>query len=57
MVERREPDPASEWLLFESHVEFVAAGFATNRGFIWSRDGRLLASANQSMTAGKPRDI
>ncbi len=56
-VEPIEPDPTSEWLLFESHVEFVAAGFATNRGFIWSRDGRLLASANQSMTAAKPRDL
>lgn len=54
-VEPLETDADSEWILFESHVEFVAAGFATNRGFLWSRDGRLLASANQSMTAALPR--
>ncbi len=54
-VEPFEPDTSSEWLLFESHVEFVAAGFAATRGFIWSRDGKLLASANQSMTAATPR--
>lgn len=54
-VEAVEPDPSSGWILCESHVEFVAAGFATNRGFLWSRDGRLLASANQSMTAAHPR--
>lgn len=56
-VEAFSPDSTSEWVLFESHVEFVAAGFAANRGFLWSRDGRLLASANQSMTAAKPREI
>ncbi len=56
-VEPIEPDPSSQWVLCESHVEFVAAGFATNRGFLWSRDGRLLASANQSMSAAKPREI
>ena len=55
-VEPFEPDTSSEWLLCESHVEFVAAGFAATRGFIWSRDGRLIASANQSMTAATPRD-
>ena len=51
-----EVDESSEWVLCESHVEFVAAGFATNRGFLWSRSGTLLASANQSMTAANPRD-
>lgn len=56
-VEAIEPDHNSEWILCESHVEFVAAGFAVNRGFMWSRDGRLLASANQSMTAALPRDL
>lgn len=55
-VEAVEPDPTSEWLLCESHVEFLAAGFATSRGFIWRRDGTLLASASQSMTAARPRD-
>jgi len=55
-VEPIEPDLDSEWLLCESHVEFLAAGFATSRGFIWRRDGTLLASANQSMTAARPRD-
>jgi len=55
-VEPIAPDPDSEWLLCESHVEFLAAGFAVSRGFIWSRDGKLLASANQSMTAAVPRD-
>lgn len=54
-VEPIEPDTSSEWVLCESHVEFVAAGFATNRGFMWRRDGTLLASANQSMTAANPR--
>ncbi|MFB0928261.1 MAG: thioesterase family protein [Acidimicrobiales bacterium] len=51
-----EVDESSEWVLCESHVEFVAAGFATSRGFLWSRNGTLLASANQSMTAANPRD-
>ena len=55
-VEAVEPDRSSEWILCESHVEFVAAGFATTRGFMWSRDGRLLASASQSMTAATPRE-
>jgi len=55
-VEPIDPDTDSEWILCESHIEFVAAGFATSRGFLWSRDGRLLASANQSMTAAEPRD-
>ncbi len=54
-VEPVEADTSSEWLLCGSHIEFVAAGFATSRGFIWSRDGKLLASANQSMTAARPR--
>ncbi len=55
-VEPVETDLSSEWLLCESHVEFLAAGFATSRGFIWRRDGTLLASANQSMTAATPRE-
>ena len=55
-VKAIEPDMSSEWLLCESHIEFVAAGFATSRGFIWRRDGTLLASANQSMTASNPRE-
>ena len=50
-----ETDTTSEWVLCESHVEFVGAGFASNRGFLWSRDGRLLASANQSVTVARPR--
>lgn len=50
-----ESDPTSEWILCESHVEFVGAGFAANRGFLWSRDGKLLASANQSVTVARPR--
>lgn len=50
-----EPDASSEWVLCESHVDVVAAGFAINRGFLWSRDGRLLASANQSVTVARPR--
>lgn len=48
-------DPTSEWILGESHIEFVGDGFAIARGFLWSRDGRLLASANQSVTVAKPR--
>ena len=55
-VEPVEPDASSEWLLCESHIEFIAAGFATSQGFIWRRDGTLLASANQSMTAAIPRE-
>jgi len=51
------PDPTSEWVLCESHVEFVGAGFGANRGFLWSRDGQLLASANQSVTVANPRPI
>jgi len=50
-----ETDNDSQWVLCESHVEFVGAGFASNRGWLWSRDGQLLASANQSVTVAKPR--
>jgi len=50
-----EPDTTSEWVLCESHVEFVGSGFASNRGYLWSRDGKLLASANQSVTVARPR--
>ena len=50
-----EPDHASEWVLAESHVEFVGAGFAVNRGLLWRRDGTLLLSANQSVTVATPR--
>lgn len=55
LVEPLKPDVESEWILCESHVEFIGAGFASNRGFLWSRDGKLLATANQSVTAAKPR--
>lgn len=50
-----EDDPTSEWILGESHIEFVGDGFAITRGSLWSRDGKLLASANQSVTVAKPR--
>lgn len=50
-----EDDPTSEWVLGESHIEFIGDGFASTRGFLWSRDGRLLASANQSVTVARPR--
>lgn len=50
-----ENDPSSEWVLGESHIEFVGDGFANTRGLLWSRDGRLLASANQTVTVAKPR--
>jgi len=49
------PDLSSEWVLCESHVEFASSGFGVNRGFLWSRDGKLLASANQSVTVARPR--
>ena len=52
-----EDDPTSEWVLGESHIEFVGDGFASTRGFLWSRDGKLLASANQSVTVAKPRPV
>lgn len=50
-----EDDPSSEWILGESHIEFIGAGFASTRGLLWSRDGRLLATANQSVTVANPR--
>jgi len=48
-------DTSSEWVLCESHADVIGAGFASNTGFLWSRDGRLLAVANQSVTVATPR--
>jgi len=52
-----EVDETSEWVLCESHVDVIGAGFAVNHGYLWSRDGKLLAIANQSVTVAIPRDI
>ena len=51
-----EPDTSSEWILCESYVDAVSSGFAINRGFLWRRDGKLLAVANQSVTVATPRE-
>lgn len=50
-----EVDETSDWVLCESHVDYVGNGFGTNRGMLWRRDGTPLAVANQSVIVAKPR--
>jgi len=40
----------TEWVLVEIHMHAFAGGFAQGTGFLWSRDGTLLATASQSMS-------
>lgn len=48
---------AGSWVLCESRIEFVGAGFASVTALLWSQAGELLAVASQSMTVSKPRDL
>lgn len=48
---------AGGWVLCESRIEFVGAGFATVTAFLWSRQGELLAISSQSMTVSAPREL
>lgn len=50
-----DPDDADDdWILLDNRVEFVGNGFAHSSCVIWSRLGRLLAVASQSMTVIVP---
>lgn len=41
--------PETEWILLENRIEFIGNGFANGTGLMWSEEGRLLATASQSM--------
>jgi acyl-CoA thioesterase len=41
----------TEWVLIEIHMLALVGGFAQGIGFLWSRDGTLLATASQSMVS------
>lgn len=43
-------DIDNEWVLCDNRVSFVGNGFAYGQCHMWSRSGRLLATASQSMT-------
>jgi len=45
-----------EWVLCESRIEFVGAGFSSVTALLWSTAGELLAVCSQSMTVSQPRD-
>jgi acyl-CoA thioesterase len=40
----------TEWVLCDIHIDAVAGGFAQGHSFLWSEEGRLLATASQSMS-------
>lgn len=49
------PDEADDdWVLLDNRVEFVGNGFGHSSCTMWSRSGRLLAIASQSMTVILP---
>jgi acyl-CoA thioesterase-2 len=41
----------SDWVLCEIHMHALHNGFAQGTGFLWSRDGTLLGTASQSLSA------
>lgn len=48
-----EPDPQldpDEWLLYEASIDQARDGYGQTRAGIWSRDGRLLALSQQTVT-------
>lgn len=49
-------DDADDWVLCDAEVAFAGNGLAYGSGHIWSEDGRLLATASQSMTVGLMTD-
>lgn len=44
------------WVLCDNRMEFVGNGFAHGSCFMWSRDGRMLATASQSVLVVPPQD-
>lgn len=42
------------WVLCDNRMEFVGNGFAHGSCFMWSQDGRMLATASQSMLVVPP---
>ncbi len=45
---------AEEWVLCDNRMEFVGNGFAHGSCFMWSQDGRMLATASQSVLVVPP---
>lgn len=46
----------TEWVLCDIHIEAMAGGYAQGHSYLWSEDGRLLATASQSMSVRTPID-
>ncbi len=44
------------WVLCDNRMEFVGNGFAHGSCFMWSQDGRMLATASQSVLVVPPED-
>ena len=40
----------TEWVLCDIHVYALSGGYAQGHSYLWSEDGRLLATASQSMS-------
>ncbi len=40
----------TEWVLCDIHMDALAGGYAQGHAYLWSEDGRLLATASQSMS-------
>jgi acyl-CoA thioesterase len=40
----------TEWVLCDIHIYALSGGYAQGQSFLWSEDGRLLATASQSMS-------
>ena len=51
IVHRQTSVDTDDWLLVDVHAYAVAEGFGHGRVHIWARDGRLLATASQSIVA------
>lgn len=47
-------DEDDEWVLCDSRMEFIGNGFAHGTAHLWSRAGRLLATASQSVLVVPP---
>ncbi|MEZ5375936.1 MAG: thioesterase family protein [Acidimicrobiales bacterium] len=45
---------AEGWVLCDNRIEFVGNGFAHGSCFMWSEDGRMLATASQSVLVVPP---
>jgi acyl-CoA thioesterase-2 len=40
----------TEWVLCDIHIDALAGGYAQGHAYMWSEEGRLLATASQSMS-------